>query len=92
MVGLYPSIPHYGGLEVLPKQYDKFKDKIVPTEDIIKSRIVCLKIIFLKDLNEFHSNLKFTYEKSKEKTNFLYLVIKLTDDKIFGDLYCKPTL
>ena len=41
---------------------------------------------FIKDLNEFHSNLKFTYEKSKEKINFLYLVIKLTDDKIFADL------
>ena len=33
VVGLYPSIPHDGGLEVLRKQYYKFKDKIVPTED-----------------------------------------------------------
>ena len=33
VVGLYPSIPHDGGLEVLKKQYDKFKDKKVPTED-----------------------------------------------------------
>ena len=46
---------------------------------------------FLKDLNEFHPNLKFTYEKSKEKINFLDLVIKLTDGKIVTDLYCKPT-
>ena len=46
---------------------------------------------FLKDLNEFHPNLKFTYEKSKEKINFLDLVIKLTDGKIITDLYCKPT-
>ena len=44
---------------------------------------------FLKDLNEFHPNLKFTYEKSKEKINFLDLVIKLTDGKIVTDLYCK---
>ena len=36
VVGLYPSIPHDGGLEVLRKQYSKFKDKIVPTEDITK--------------------------------------------------------
>ena len=36
VVGLYPSITHDGGLEVLRKQYSKFKDKIVPTEDIIK--------------------------------------------------------
>ena len=46
---------------------------------------------FLKDLNDFHPNLKFTYEKSKEKINFLDLVIKLTDGKIVTDLYCKPT-
>ena len=46
---------------------------------------------FLKDLNEFHPNLKFTYEKSKEKINFLDLVIKLTDGKIITDLHCKPT-
>ena len=45
---------------------------------------------FLKDLNEFHPNLKFTYEKSKEKINFLDLVIKLKDGKIVTDLYCKP--
>ena len=45
----------------------------------------------LKDLNEFHPNLKFTYEKSKEKINFLDLVIKLKDGKIVTDLYCKPT-
>ena len=46
---------------------------------------------FLKDLNEFHPNLKFTYEKSKEKIIFLDLVIKLTDGKIVTDFYCKPT-
>ena len=46
---------------------------------------------FLKDLNEFHPNLKFTYEKSKEKINFLDLVIKLAYCKIVTDLYCKST-
>ena len=44
---------------------------------------------FLKDFNEFHTNLKFTYAKSKEKIEFLDLVIKLTDSKIVTDLYCK---
>ena len=146
VVGLCPSIPHDGGLEVLRKQYHKFNDKIVPTEDIIKMADFVLKNNlfefdckfyqqisgtaigtkfappyacifmdyvemeflktqaikpwlwkrfiddicfiwtdsdknlnkFLKDLNEFHPNLKFTYEKSKEKINFLDLVIKLT--------------
>ena len=43
VVALYPSIPHDGGLEVFRKQYDKFKDKIVPTEDIIKMANFVLK-------------------------------------------------
>ena len=42
-VGLYSSISHDGGLEVLRKQYDKFKDKMVPTEDIIKMADFVLK-------------------------------------------------
>ena len=46
---------------------------------------------FLKDLNEFYPNLKFTYQKSKDKINFLDLIIKLTDGKTFTDLYCKST-
>ena len=37
------------------------------------------------------SNFKFTYEKSKEKINYLDLVIELTDGKIVTDLYCKST-
>ena len=44
VVGLYPSIPHDGGLEVLRKQYDKFKDKIVHTEDIIKMADFCAAV------------------------------------------------
>ena len=47
---------------------------------------------FLKDFNEFHPNLKFIYEKPKEKINFLDLVIKLTDGKIVTDLCCKPAV
>ena len=43
VAGLYPSIPHGGGLEFLRKQYDKFKDKIVPTKDIIKMADFVLK-------------------------------------------------
>ena len=46
---------------------------------------------FLEDLSKFHPNLKFTYEKSKEKINFLDVVIKIKEGKIKTDLYCKPT-
>ena len=41
---------------------------------------------FLQDLNKFHPNLKFTYEKSKEKTDFLDVVIKIKEGGTFTDL------
>ena len=34
-VGLYPSIPHNEGLEVLKKQLDKFYEKSIPTESLV---------------------------------------------------------
>ena len=37
VVGSYPSIPHDEVLQVLQNQCDKFIDKTVPTEDIIKN-------------------------------------------------------
>ena len=53
VVGLYPSITHTEGLEVLRKQYDKFLQKKVPTEDIIKIADFVLKNNF------FEFNYKF---------------------------------
>ena len=51
IVGLYPSIPHDEGLRVLRNQYDKFIDKTVPTEDIIKMA----EYVFKNNLFEFNS-------------------------------------
>ena len=47
--------------------------------------------LFLKDLNEFHPNLKFTYETSQNSVDFLDLNVSLKDDAIFTDLHIKPT-
>ena len=44
---------------------------------------------FLEDLNKFHHNLRFTYEKSGEKINFLDIVIK--EGKTTTNLFCRPT-
>ena len=44
---------------------------------------------FLEDLHKFHHNLRFTYEKSGEKINFVDIVIK--EGKITTNLFCKPT-
>ena len=41
--GIYPCIPHDGGLEVFRKHYDKFKGKMVPPEGIMKMANFMLK-------------------------------------------------
>ena len=43
----------------------------------------------IEDVNKFYPNLKFTYEKSKEKINFLDVVIKIKKGRIINDLYCQ---
>ena len=42
---------------------------------------------FLEDLNKFHPNLRFTYEKSREKINFLDAAINIKEGKIFTNLF-----
>ena len=53
LVGLYPSIPHTEGLEVLRKQYDRFLHKKAPTEDIIKMADFVLKNNFFEFNSKF---------------------------------------
>ena len=52
VVGLYPSIPHNEGLEVLKKQLDNFYEKSIPTEDLVKMAEFVLK----NNCFEFNSN------------------------------------
>ena len=47
--------------------------------------------LFLKDLNNFHPNIKFFHEVNKESIHFLDLNIRLSDGNISTDLYVKPT-
>ena len=42
-------------------------------------------------LNEFHPDLKFTYEHSTERINFLEVIVKKEKDEFATDLYCKAT-
>ena len=46
---------------------------------------------FLKDLNNFTPNLRFTHEASKNGFPFLDLNVKLKDGKLETGLYKKPT-
>ena len=45
---------------------------------------------FLEELNNFLPNIKFTHESSKENI-FLDLPISLSENKLYTDLYVKPT-
>ena len=47
--------------------------------------------LFLKDLNEFSPNLKFTYKTFQNSIDFLDLNVSLKDGAIFTDLHIKPT-
>ena len=47
--------------------------------------------LFLKGLNEFHPNLKSTYETSQNTVDFLDLKVSLKDGAIFTDQLIKPT-
>ena len=42
-VGLYPSIPHSEGLDILIKQYENYPNKKVSREDIVKMADFVLK-------------------------------------------------
>ena len=46
---------------------------------------------FWHSLNEFHTDLKFIYESSKESVAFLDLKVSVKSIKIIADLYVKST-
>ena len=47
--------------------------------------------LLLKDLNELHPNLRFTYKPSQNSVTFLDINVNLKDGAIFTDLHIKPT-
>ena len=46
---------------------------------------------FLERLNNFHPNLKFTHERSREEINFLDITVRFNHGEFITNLYCKPT-
>ena len=74
----------------------------VTTFNIKSHRCFCLKgvnpVIFTLSgcpriglINEFHTDIKFTYESSKESIAFLDLKVSVKNSKIITDLYVKST-
>ena len=46
---------------------------------------------FLERLNNFHPNLKFTHEHSREEINCLDNTVRFSHGEFIPNLYCKPT-
>ena len=46
---------------------------------------------FLNGLNEFNPSLKFTYEYSTQRINFLDVIVSKEGNEFVTDLYCKAT-
>ena len=46
---------------------------------------------FLEQLNNFHPNLKFSHEHSREEINFLNIAVRVNHCEFIASLYCKPT-
>ena len=45
----------------------------------------------MTEFNNYHPNVKFTYETSKENITFLDLDVSLSGNKLTTDLYTKST-
>ena len=67
VVGVYPSIPHNEGLELLKKQLDNFYEKSIPTEDLVKMAEFVLKNNYF----EFNSNVKHQISGTAIGTKFI---------------------
>ena len=46
---------------------------------------------FMRELNSFHSNIKFTYEYSNKRVSFLDLQVDIVESKLITSLFVKPT-
>ena len=46
---------------------------------------------FMRELNSFDSNIKFTYEYSNKRVSFLDLQVNIVENKLIASLFVKPT-
>ena len=46
---------------------------------------------FLERLNNFHPNIQFTNDRSREEINSLDVTVRVHHSQFITDLYCKPT-
>ena len=85
VVGLYPSIPHDEGLEVLRKQLNAFDNKSIPTEDLVKmlnlfSRTIILNLIQLLNIKFRERLLEKGFDEFLNCLNSFHPNLRFTHD------------
>ena len=82
VVGLYLSIPHDKGLEVLSKQFNTFDNRSIPTEDLVEMAEFALK----NNHFEFNSTVKHQISGTAIGTKFAPLYACIFMDCIEKEL------
>ena len=90
-----PSYAYFSRIKIKliflkPKNYSLWRGFDILTIFPLSGHMVS-KSFFLRSLNEFHTDIKFTYESSKESIAFLELKVSVKNSKIITDLYVKST-
>ena len=90
VVGLYPSIPHDECLKVLRKQYDKFVEKTVPTEDVIKIGELVFKINLFEFSSKFYKRMSGTAIGTKFSPPYVCIFMESIETKFLKPQQIKP--
>ena len=73
VVGLYPSIPHSEGLDILKKQYENYPNKKVSTEDTGKMADFVLKNNLFEFDSQFYKQISGTAIGTKFAPPYVFL-------------------
>ena len=88
---LVPDLPHFSRVSLWLKlkvsMWFRYTDDIVFIWTHNEQELQT----FLRSINEFHTDIKFTYELPKESIAFLDLKVSAKNSKIITDLYVKFT-
>ena len=92
VVGLHPSIPHDEGLIVLRNQHDKFIDKTVPTEDMIKIAEFVLKNNLFEFNSKFYKQISGTAIGTKFAPPYACIFMDYIETEFLKSQEIKPWL
>ena len=89
---LYPSIPHDEGLKVSHKNYNKFIDKNVPTEDITKMTEFVLKNSLFELNSKFYKQISGIAIDTKFSLPYAFIFIDYIEIEMLKSQHLKPWL